>query len=143
VATVWFFIFIGTKGKKMDKKFVLKIMLVAGFISLMGVSTVSPVQTVLSFLTSYPNPFDSRIDRTNILYTLDAESEVKVKIYDLFGNIVREYEASHQYPGIERIVWDGTDNSGRKVAKGGYICVIEINNESVRYLATRKIGVIH
>jgi flagellar hook assembly protein FlgD len=45
--------------------------------------------------------------------------------------------------GIKSLVWDGTDDDGRKVAKGGYICVVKIYSGSAQVLVTRKIGVLH
>lgn len=89
-------------------------------------------------LSNYPNPFDSRKTTTNILVTKSNQTAVAVtvKIYDLFGNLVKQMESSDG-----SIVWDGRDNNGRYVAKGGYICVV--STDDGRMIALRKIGVIH
>ena len=94
-------------------------------------------------ITNYPNPFDSRSEFTTILYNLSAESSVKVKIFDLLGNQVREFPVRKEGAGLNSLIWDGTDDTGRKVAKGGYLCAVEIENENIEFVATRKIGVIH
>ena len=94
-------------------------------------------------VTNYPNPFDSRYEATSIVYKVETESQIKMKIYDLFGNLVREYNVGGSILGTNEIVWDGTNEAGQKVAKGGYICVLEVLNNSNRIVTTRKIGVIH
>ena len=113
---------------------------------LLGAVTVYSVfaePEVYRILTNYPNPFDSRQESTTILYALGTDSSVKAKIYDLFGNLVRDYQEKDETAGVKRIIWDGTDDEGSKVAKGGYICAVEIKNSSSKVLATRKIGIVH
>jgi flagellar hook assembly protein FlgD len=95
-----------------------------------------------TIVSNYPNPFDSRSQNTTIVYNAGYNSDVTVKIYDLFGNLVREYNQV-KTNGENQIEWDGTDSDGSKVAKGGYICAIEILNGMSKSIATRKIGVIH
>lgn len=115
-------------------------------IGLIGIAAVLPAVTsleVYKIITNYPNPFDSRQENTTILYALGANSEVKAKIYDLFGNAVKEYPEKMETAGIKKIIWDGTDDNGSKVSKGGYICVVEFRNGGMKVLATRKIGVLH
>ena len=100
-------------------------------------------QQVYTAVTNYPNPFDSREGSTTICYTLTTDSEVKAVIYDLLGNVVREYPERFETAGIKTVVWDGTDQQGLKVSKGGYILTVEIKSGDSKTLATRKIGVIH
>jgi hypothetical protein len=95
------------------------------------------------FVTNFPNPFDSREESTTICYTLTSESEVKAVIYDLLGNLVKEYPTFLEAAGIKTVVWDGTDENGNKVAKGGYILAVKIKSGVANVVATRKIGVIH
>jgi len=94
-------------------------------------------------VTSFPNPFDSRSGVTTVRYTLNTEAEVSVKIYDLFGNVVKEYPAARHIPGTVNLTWDGTNDAGSKVAKGGYLFVVVVTAESQQLLAVRKIGVVH
>jgi flagellar hook assembly protein FlgD len=96
-------------------------------------------------VTNYPNPFDSRQETTTICFQVPTEARVTVRIYDLFGNLVREYPVRFASAGTNTVVWDGTDNGGEKVAKGGYVCLITAEHETsqLQLLATRKIGVIH
>jgi len=57
-----------------------------------------------------------------------------LKIYDLFGNLVKKYVLDGQQEYI--IVWDGTDENNKKVSSGGYISVLDYQNIRV----IRKIG---
>lgn len=125
------------------KRLILTMMVTACLISCFGVSPSASTQEVLRLVTNYPNPFDSRSGYTTIVYNLVTDSTVKVTIYDLFGNQVRQYPSLHETAGLQQLVWDGTDDDNRKVAKGGYICVVDISSEEVQYVAQRKIGVIH
>ena len=101
------------------------------------------LDSVVDGMVNYPNPFDSRTGSTTIYYKLKVTAGVEITIYDLFGNIVRTYDSSYNGPGAETISWDGTNDSGKKVAKGGYICLLSVQTPEKTYLATRKIGVIH
>ncbi|MHB9155661.1 MAG: FlgD immunoglobulin-like domain containing protein [Endomicrobiales bacterium] len=125
-----------------EKRWAKMLVILAGLMSLAALEPVASVQNVYRILTNYPNPFDSRSEVTTIYYTLAEESEVKVKIYDFFGVLVREYPAVRESAGIRRTFWDGTNEAGDKVAKGGYLCVLQING-GTKVLAMRKIGVVH
>ena len=102
--------------------------------------------SLLEGLTNYPNPFNSRAETTSIAYQLPSDLPVRVRIYDLFGYQVKEFDFAPGEMGARlgnnTIIWDGTDESGQKVAKGGYVCQVMVEGERpVRGI--RKIGVIH
>jgi flagellar hook assembly protein FlgD len=103
----------------------------------------SAVPAMSRSLTNYPNPFDSRQESTTISFHVPADTRVTVRIYDLFGTLVREYPSRHANAGTNTLVWDGTDNDGVKVAKGGYLCTVTAEHETLQLVAVRKIGVIH
>ena len=94
-------------------------------------------------VSNYPNPFDSRNENTTIVYSVSQEGSARMLIYDLLGNLVKEYPSNYIGIGTNKVMWDGTNEAGQKVAKGGDICVVEIINDSNRILTVRKIGVIH
>jgi hypothetical protein len=80
---------------------------------------------------NYPNPFSSS---TVISYKLAKESSISVKIYNVLGQIVKEYRVGAQGPGVHGIVWDGTNNYGHKVVSGVYFCRLHTQGKT----ATRK-----
>ena len=76
---------------------------------------------------NYPNPFNNT---TNISYELFADSFVKLTIYDLRGNVVKNLINTKQRAGNKSLCWSAIDNSGKLVAAGVYQYSIEINNLS-------------
>lgn len=117
------------------------VMLSAGILFALG-----ETPRLIEQLINYPNPFDSRKEETFISYRLPQDLPVRVRIYDLFGYRVKEFNFSAGELGARRgeniVRWDGTDGSGQKVSMGGYLCQVTVEGEqSARGI--RKIGVIH
>lgn len=122
------------------------VLLALGFLTSGFLFAITSSNGVIGELTNYPNPFNSRLEETFISYQLPQDLPVRVRIYDLFGFQVREFNFSPGDTGARigenKIRWDGTDESGQKVAKGGYLCQVTVQGDHpVRGM--RKIGVIH
>jgi hypothetical protein len=99
-------------------------------------------------ISNYPNPFTpSDNTGTNLFFILKEDSDVKIIIYDLFGNLVTKWNIQgrkgindvDQNPTNEKLTWSGRNDKGDRVATGGYICVIKADNETLK----RKIAVIN
>lgn len=103
--------------------------------------------TRLEAIANFPNPFDSRLTVTTISYSLKNDASVSVHLFDYFGGTIRRWEIPAGLPGAQtgtnRLVWDGTNESGEKVTAGGYVCQILVSEESGVVQGIRKIGVIH
>ncbi|MCL6582443.1 MAG: flagellar hook capping protein [bacterium] len=57
----------------------------------------------------------------NLSYELiDWADKVTINIYDPDGHLVRTIETSNQDSGMQKIVWDGTDNKGVRLPVGKY-----------------------
>ena len=67
---------------------------------------------------NYPNPFNPS---TTIAFSIPASGNVRLVIYDILGNEVRTLINGRQTPGLQKISWDGRDNSGNTVSTGVYI----------------------
>ncbi|MEN3013788.1 MAG: hypothetical protein ABDH23_04130 [Endomicrobiia bacterium] len=117
-----------------------------------GVSTGLP-EEVISQVSNYPNPVDIRLGgeegRTYIVYLLNQDAEVTLTIYDLLGFKVREWTFQPGQEGGKKGAnrvpeggWDGTNQAGQKVSKGGYIAQIKVKSTKGVITAIRKIGVI-
>ena len=76
---------------------------------------------------NYPNPFNNR---TNVTYELFVDSFVKMTIYDLKGNVVKNLINTKQRAGIKNLYWSAIDNRGKLVSAGVYLYSIEVNNLS-------------
>jgi hypothetical protein len=89
---------------------------------------------------NYPNPFNPD---TWIPYTLAADMDVVIRIYNLSGQLVRTLELGHQPAGYyitkdKAAYWDGKDNFGAKVASGLYYYTLRAGEFKV----TRKMAIM-
>ena len=108
-------------------------------------------QPLIGDVMNIPNPFDSRKGgregQTQISYWLLRDVPVTLTLYDLLGTRVRRWQFSAMEnggrSGSNSLWWDGTNESGQKVAKGGYLAQIEIDLPGTVVTVIRKIGVIH
>jgi len=76
---------------------------------------------------NYPNPFASE---TFIEYRLAGPSTVALSVYGLTGRRVATLVAGRQGAGRHRVVWDGRDEQGRRVASGVYLYTLEVDGGS-------------
>lgn len=76
-------------------------------------------------LQSYPNPFKGE---TTIVFNLDNTENVKLSVYDQMGRVVANLFNGTKSSGQHTVVWNGTSNSGQKVANGLYF--IRVNSET-------------
>jgi hypothetical protein len=115
------------------------------------VSQAALPEPVITDVSNAPNPFDSRkggaLGQTQILYTLSKDAAVRVTLYDLLGFRVRRWDfpagQNGGRTGHNNFAWDGTNEAGQKVSKGGYLAQIEIETPETIVTVVRKIGVIH
>ena len=68
---------------------------------------------------SFPNPFNPT---TKIAFEVKAPAQVSLKIFDVSGRLVRVLVDETLTAGRHEIIWNGTDESGTKVASGIYFC---------------------
>ena len=108
-------------------------------------------EPLITGVINIPNPFDSRKagleGQTHIAYRLERDVPVTVTLYDLLGFRVRRWSfamgENGGRQGVNNFFWDGTDGTGRKVSKGGYLAQIEIELPGTVVTTIRKIGVTH
>jgi flagellar hook assembly protein FlgD len=78
---------------------------------------VPEIPTHTQLTNVYPNPFNPS---TNIGYTLAAQQDVTIQIFNSRGQKVREYRVGEKAAGTYSQVWDGKDSSGNNVTTGVY-----------------------
>jgi len=83
---------------------------------------------------NYPNPFNDSTIITYAIPPLTSDFQglntirVALRVYNLTGQLVKTITDRQQKPGVYRVVWDGRDESGRKVTNGLYLYKLEIGN---------------
>lgn len=82
-----------------------------------------------------PNPF---INETRISYTIPADCQVSLSIFDLNGKPVRTLTNGHQVAGSHSILWNGLDNTGNPASSGIYYYQLNTDN----YQETRKMFIL-
>ena len=73
----------------------------------------------VSFLlgANRPNPFNPV---TTISYRLPQRADTRLEVYDVTGRLVTTLVDGVEEAGVHAVSWQGTDDSGRKVASGVY-----------------------
>ena len=73
--------------------------------------------SVLTLHANVPNPFNPT---TTIHYDLPQPAEVRLKIFDVAGRLVRTLVSEIMPAGRHQEIWDGRSDAGTAVASGGY-----------------------
>lgn len=82
-----------------------------------GIEEVEFSERDFSLSQNYPNPF---LGRTTIKYAVPSKVNVTLKIYDISGRIVKTIFDKEIEAGSYTVIWDGRNNSGKKVPGGIY-----------------------
>lgn len=91
---------------------------------------VAPI-TATELRGNYPNPFNPE---TTLLFALKDPGRVRLTIYNLKGQVVRELVNGDLPSGYHRFVWNGRDQHGSPVSSGVYY----YRMESPGYKHTKK-----
>jgi hypothetical protein len=86
-------------------------------------------------LQSYPNPFKNV---TSIRFEIPIPQTVVLSIYNNLGEKVKTLENKLFEAGSHSVSWNGSDDAGRKINPGLYICVMKSGN----YVLHKKIILI-
>ena len=86
-------------------------------VSLSGI--LPPLPSAFTLDQNYPNPFNPE---TTIEFGLASDTDVKLVVYDLAGQVIRTLIAGQQMQaGHHSTAWDGMNSSGVKVGSGVYL----------------------
>lgn len=75
---------------------------------------------------NYPNPFNTS---TTISFSLNENSEVSIRIFNLLGQRIRTLVNQEMPIGKYDLVWDGKNDNGGTVASGQYSYQLIVNDE--------------
>jgi FlgD Ig-like domain len=87
-----------------------------GTFALASVEEDTPVSIVT--LSNHPSPFNLS---TTFTFSLPRDMTVNLNVYSLHGRLVCRLLHGVQGAGLQRVVWDGTDQQGRAVPSGIYL----------------------
>ncbi|MDY0152477.1 MAG: NosD domain-containing protein [Candidatus Cloacimonas sp.] len=87
----------------------------------------APVPTKFDVM-NYPNPFNPS---TTIAFSLPEEGVVRLSVYNIRGQKVRDLMNGSIDRGFHTVVWDGKDNGNCTVSSGLYFVRIDTGNRSV------------
>ena len=85
-------------------------------------TTQSDVPAATSLSDNFPNPFNPV---TRLKFGLKEKGQVRIRIYDVSGRLVRILIDEIRDAGSYETVWDGTNDRGRATASGIYFCRME------------------
>jgi len=75
---------------------------------------------------AFPNPFNSA---TTVTFSLPSASRIELGIFNLIGQRVCILVDADLAAGQHRFIWNGTDDAGRSVSSGKYICRLRSDNQ--------------
>jgi flagellar hook assembly protein FlgD len=81
-----------------------------------------PDERVFSLYQNAPNP---GFGRTAIKFSLNKQTKVAIKIYNIGGQLVRTLIDKNMKPGVKSETWNGVDGNGRPVPAGIYFYEME------------------
>jgi hypothetical protein len=114
----------GAPASGMERDFVLKS---TGYYVLQA-KAVSSRPSAVELYRNYPNPFNMA---TVISYSLSAEANVELTIYNVLGEKVRTLVNQRQSAGPKSLTWDGKDNTGSVVSSGYYFYRLKADDEAI------------
>ncbi len=86
-----------------------------------------PNGDVVFGVSNYPNPFNPA---TEIKMTLPQAGHVSLKVFNVRGELVRTLVNGEMAAGVQKITWNGTNDSGSNVASGVYFYETKYNGET-------------
>jgi hypothetical protein len=79
-------------------------------------------------LANYPNPFNPT---TLISYSLANAGAIELKLFNVLGQEVRTLVDGFMPAGQHQIEWNGTDETGRRVASGVYLYRLKTTDATI------------
>jgi pimeloyl-ACP methyl ester carboxylesterase len=82
-------------------------------------------------LINYPNPFETETTFEYILPGSTKTYQTEITVYNLTGHKIRTLSKTEKTSGLQKVIWDGKDESGIRVERGIYIGFLTIDQQSV------------
>jgi esterase/lipase len=92
-----------------------------------GNDDITSLQSLVN-LSSYPNPIH---DYTRLIFSLQAEYNTEISIYNIKGQLIRSLYNSKLDKGSHEFSWDCRSDSGSKVSSGLYLIGLKLNGTRI------------
>ena len=90
---------------------------------------INSITSAYQLNQNFPNPFNPS---TTISYVLPKKEQVSLKVYNVFGQEVTTLlDHVMIIPGVQKVIWEGTDKNGDKVASGIYFYLLKTDTYSM------------
>jgi fibronectin type 3 domain-containing protein len=96
------------------------------------IAEITNIPKVFSLSENYPNPFNPS---TTLTYGLPVRSTVRLVIYNVLGQVVKELINTEQQAGIQSIIWNADVSSGMYFYR---LEAISKDDPSKRFVETKK-----
>lgn len=73
-------------------------------------------------ISAYPNPFNNQL---TLQLDIPSREDIFLQIYNIQGQIVRQFRKVVSYPGSYKFVWDGKNSEGIDLPSGIYFTKLE------------------
>ncbi len=84
---------------------------------------------VSKLIGNYPNPFNPE---TTINFSVTQNSDfVTINIYNIKGQKIKQFEIGNLKLGINKVVWNGTDQNNQPVASGIYFYQLNVDKKVI------------
>ena len=88
---------------------------------------------------NYPNPFNPS---TKISFSLNETGTIKLAVYDILGNMIKELASGDMTSGMYEYSWDGKNSLGNSVSSGTYVYRLMVNNGKDGFAESRKMNLV-
>jgi hypothetical protein len=80
-------------------------------------------------LKVHPNPANRLI---TIRYALSVKGQVSLQLFDISGRLVKTLVNEQKNIGNYSLIWNGTDDTNRKVGEGLYFCILKTDEKCLK-----------
>lgn len=98
-------------------------------------SNVPPIPSLFALHQNYPNPFNPT---TTISFEIPEDAPAQLGIYNIRGQLVKEFRYEMFPKGYHKLVWDGRDRNSRSVGSGVYFYRMTYKGKAI----TKKMCII-
>ncbi|MEA2096026.1 MAG: T9SS type A sorting domain-containing protein [Candidatus Cloacimonadota bacterium] len=79
-------------------------------------------------ITNFPNPFNPE---TTLFFSLPNEQDIKLTVYNIKGQKVKQLVSGQFATGEHSVVWEGKDDNGKQVSSGLYLYKLKTDDKII------------